>query len=147
MINITEKKYEWGKSYRNSELAAGIISAVLAFVASMGGLEGSRMFVFVLFLLIAVVAFIHFFYLTNNRVYIRITSDGINVASRYLKSHGRFVVWGKISKVEKNDRKKLLTLSLIEGDGVKIYLSSLNKDDRDDLAKIINEAIGLKPDE
>jgi len=146
MINIKEKEYEWGRSYRNSELAGGILSAVFAYVASMGGLEGSRMFVFVLFLLIAVVAFIHFFYLTNNRVCIRITSDGINVASRYLKSHGRFVRWENISKVAKDDRKKLLTLSLMEGDDVKIYLTSLNKDDRDDLVKIINEAIGQKPD-
>ena len=143
---MKEKNFEWGKFYRNSELAAGIIGAVLAYAASMGGLEGSRIFVFVLFLLIAVVSFIHFFYLTNNRVYIRITSDGINVASRYFKSQGRFVKWEKISKVQKDNRKKLLTLSLTDGNVSKIYLGSLNKDDRDDLEKIINEAIGQKPD-
>jgi len=33
----------------------------------------------------------------------------------------------------------------MDGDDSKIYLPSLNKDDRDDLVKIINEAIGMKP--
>jgi hypothetical protein len=141
IMNIQEKNFEWGKVYRNGELVAGIVGALLAFVASRGDFEGSRIVVFFLFLVISVGSFIHYFYLTRSKTYVTIKSDGINVASRYFKSNGSFVKWTNISAVEKDDRKRLLTLSLKEGENVKIYLSSLNKDDHDDLIKIISEAV------
>ena len=145
MIDMKEKNFEWGKVYRNGELAAGIVGALFAFVASLGDPEGSRIVVFLIFLLISVGSFIHYFYLTRNKTYVSIKSDGINVASRYLKSHGSFVTWTNISVVEKDDRKRLLTLSLKDGEKVKIYLGSLNKDDRDDLFKIVNDAVEQHP--
>lgn len=146
MIEIKEKDWEWGSVYRNGELAAGILGALLAYVASLGDFEGPRIAVFVIFLLISVVSFVHYVYLTKNRVYIMITSDGIHVASRYIKSKSSYIKWKNISKVVKDDRKRLLTLSLTDGNVCKIYLGSLNKDDRDGLVKIINEAAGQNPD-
>ena len=149
---MKERNFEWGKSYLNNELAGGILGAVFFLVLVIpnvlikGNIEGPRMFAAIIFLLIGIAGFWHYIYLTGNKTYISITSDGINVASRYSKSNGRFAKWTDVSKLERDDRKKLLTLSVTEGSVIKIHLASLNKGDREELAKIINEAIGTHPE-
>lgn len=146
MKKIEEKSFEWGSFYRNSELAGGILGVLIALVGFRGDFTIAKLLAFIFFLVIGVFALIHYFYLTKNKTYVSVNSDGINVASRYSKSKSRFVKWTDISKVEKDDRKKLLTMSLSAQDDVKIYLGSLNKEDRDEITKKINEATGQHPE-
>jgi len=146
MKNTEEKIFEWGTFYRNGELVACILGILIALVGFRGELEATKLIVVIIFLLIGVLAMIHFIYLTTNKTYVSVNGEGINVASRYSKSGGRYANWTDVSKVEKDDRKKLLTLSVTKQDDIKIFMGSLNKEDREDLAKIINEAVGTHPE-
>jgi uncharacterized membrane protein len=141
MDKIIIKEYEWGKFTRIRMLVSGVICLV---VSVLFIITKHTTFVKIFASLIAVAAIIFFvqcFYMLKNKIYIQVTNDGIKISPNIedFVFSSKFVEWKDISRIKKNQSQ--ITLILIKRGDIIIQLVFLNKDDRDNLAQIIQKNI------
>ena len=139
MDKIIKKEYEWGKTYRNSEFFVAIVFALVALGDIMLGASSYL----VLWIVISVFGFLHYSYLTKNRIYIQITNDGIKISSPYFKSRVKVIKWEQISniKIKGFGMSRKIVLSLFTGKNIKIRLGPLSNFDRGSLIVSIKKVI------
>jgi uncharacterized membrane protein len=77
----------------------------------------------------------------KNKIFIQVANDGIKISPNIedFVFSSKVVEWKDISRIKKNPSQ--ITIILIKGGDIKIQLGFLNKDDRDNLAQIIQEYI------
>jgi uncharacterized membrane protein len=141
MDKIIIKEYEWGKFTRIRMLIYGVICVVVSILFII---TKHTTFVQICAFLIAVAAiiiFLQYFYMLKNKIFIQVTSDGIKISPNIedFVFSSKVVEWKDISRIKKTQSQ--ITLILIKGGDIKIQLVFLNKDDRDNLAQIIEEYI------
>jgi uncharacterized membrane protein len=141
MDKIIIKEYEWGKFTRIRMLVSGVICLVVSILFII---TKHTTFVQICAFLIAVAAiiiFMQYFHMLKNKIFIQVTNDGIKISPNIedFVFSSKVVEWKDISRIKKNPSQ--ITIILIKGGDIKIQLGFLNKDDRDNLAQIIQEYI------
>ena len=136
------KEYQFGKFYTYGELAAGIIGALLAYATSLRG-DSTSLFLLILFSAIALIGFVHFFYLITNKTYIQINNEGIKIFPKFFMGNTKMLNWNNISGIEKIVRKRI-TLNLSDGKAITINLGVLSKVDRESSIHLIKESTEKK---
>ncbi len=141
MDKIIIKEYEWGKFTRVRMLVSGVICLVFSILFII---TKHKTFITICALLIAVCAiiiFVQYFYMLKNKIFIQVANDGIKISPNIedFVFSSKVVEWKDISRIKKNQSQ--ITLFLIKGGDIKIQLGFMNKDNRDNLAQIIQEYI------
>jgi hypothetical protein len=85
--------------------------------------------------------FVQYFYMLKNKIFIQVANDEIKISPIIgnLEFSPKVVEWKDISRIKKKSSQ--ITLILRNESNIKIRLVFLNKDDRDNLAQIIQEYI------
>ncbi|MGD0756460.1 MAG: hypothetical protein ABR927_15520 [Bacteroidales bacterium] len=141
MDKIIIKEYEWGKFTRIRML---VISVICLVVSILFIITKHTTFVKICAILIAVAAlisFVQYFYMLKNKIFIQVANDGLKISPNIedFVFSSKVVEWKNISRIKKDSSQ--ITLILIKGHDIIIHLIFLNKDDRDNLAQIIQEYI------
>ncbi|MGD0340958.1 MAG: hypothetical protein ABSA76_04525 [Bacteroidales bacterium] len=141
MDKIIIKEYEWGKITRIRILVGSAILLVLAIVFLI---TKHSTFVKICAIMVAVgviIMFVQYLYMLRNKIFIQVANDEIKISPIIgnLEFSPKVVEWKDISEIKKNPSQ--ITLILIKGGNIKISLVFLNKDDRNNLAQIIQEYI------
>jgi hypothetical protein len=151
MVNITKKEYEWGRTALNQNLISGIIFSILAIGAmgmylTAGEINAVGAFMLAFFLLFAVLGLGQYSIIKKNRIFIKISDDGIHLAPIYMDFvfSSRFVRWEDISKtqIKTFGRARKVVLSPKADKDITIKLGYLNKDDQESLLQSLNSIIG-----
>jgi hypothetical protein len=134
------KEYEWGKITRIRMLVGGLLFLVIPILY----ITNDKTFVKICALLTAVGAiftFVQYFYMLKNKIFIQVANDEIKISPIFgnFEFSSKVVEWKDISEIKKN--RSQITLIRRKGGDIKIKLVFLNKDDRDNLAQIIQEYI------
>lgn len=137
MSSFQQKNYSWGKFYLYSELAGGIVGFLLAGIASLRR-DDAGYFVALMFLIISILSFLHFYFLIKNKTYVQITNYGLNIFPRFFVGQPKVVKWSDISNV-KITKKVKMVLRLSTGKNVTIALGAIGKDERGEFVKTIKE--------
>ena len=141
MDKIIMKEYEWGKIARIRILVSSVIYILFDIYLII---TTEKTFVKICALIIAVaviIILVQYFYMLKNKVFIQVANDKIKIAPIIgnLEFSPKVVEWKDISGIKKN--RSQITLIRREEGNIKIKLVFLNKDDRDNLAQIIQEYI------
>jgi uncharacterized membrane protein len=141
MDKIIIKEYEWGKITRIRILVGSVICLIIAIYLIT---TEEKTFVKICYLIMAVaviIILVQYFYMLRNKIFIQVANDEIKISPIIgnLEFSPKVVEWKDISEIKKN-RSQITLISRGEGN-IKIKLVFLNKDDRDNLAQIIQEYI------
>ncbi|MGD0756464.1 MAG: hypothetical protein ABR927_15540 [Bacteroidales bacterium] len=141
MDKIIIKEYEWGKITRIRILVGSVICLIIAIYLIT---TEEKTFVKICYLIMAVaviIILVQYFYMLRNKIFIQVANDEIKISPIIgnLEFSPKVVEWKDISEIKKN-RSQITLIRRGEGN-IKIKLVFLNKDDRDNLAQIIQEYI------
>jgi uncharacterized membrane protein len=141
MDKIIVKEYEWGKITRIRMLVTGVICLVFSILFIITKHTAFVKICAFLIAIAAIIKFVQYFYMLKNKIFIQVANDGLKISPNIedFVFSSKAVEWKDISRIKKNLSQ--ITLILIKGGDIKIQLSFLNKDDRDNLAQIIQEYI------
>lgn len=137
--SFQQKNYVWGKFLLYNELAGGIVGFLLAGIASLRR-DDAGYFVALIFLIISVLSFLHFYYMLKNKIYVEMTSDGMRIFPRFFAGQSKVVKWSDISNVKITKKEKMF-LHLSTGKNVTIALKAIGKEERGEFVKTIKENI------
>jgi uncharacterized membrane protein len=141
MDKIIVKEYEWGKFTRIRILVTGVICLVFSILFII---TKHKTFITICAFLItvaAIIIFVQYFYMLKNKIFIQVANDRIKISPNIedFVFSSKIVEWKDISRIKKDPSQ--ISLFLIKGGDIKIQLAFLNKDDRDNLAQIIQEYV------
>jgi uncharacterized membrane protein len=141
MDKIIIKEYEWGKFTRIRMLVSGVIYLVFSILFIITKHTTFVKICAFLIVVAAIIVFVQYFYMLKNKIFIQVANDGIKISPNIedFVFSSKVVEWKDISRIKKKSSQ--ITLILIKGGDIKIQLGFLNKDDRDNLAQIIQEYI------
>lgn len=136
------KEYVWGKFTRIRYLVSSVFFLALAIFF----ITNEKILVKICALVIALIVIImlvQYFYMLKNKIFIQVANDGLKISPNIVDFvfSSKVIEWKVISRFTKNSSQ--ITLILVKGGDIKIQLAFLNKDDRDNLAQIIQEYIDM----